>query len=524
MSLTEKYNKGLFADWVPKIVQLLLILVFIILLFPMSSIYVGNLSYMVGETGQMAEYFMWANFAGTVGMGAAMPVAFRVKLAFKIKDKVIFILLLVALFNFIIATTENPIVIVLVSILMNFFKMMALIEFMLPVMMILNPDGNRGKFYAMFYPFILGISQVGGYLLTKEASYQGWEYIYFQSGLICVVLTVVALIFMHNKHFDKPVPLYYIDWLSGILFILCFTALAYVLSFGKQQDWFNSSKIIFAGIFTITTFVILYYRQKILKYPFLSFNIFKRNNVKHGMVMLLMLGMFMALSSVQSIYTTGILNYDPIHNGKLNMMMLPGFVIAGIFAYNWFKAKKPIKYYIFSGFSSMMLYCLLMYFYMVPELNYERWYLPMFFKGFGMCSLFISAWFYTLDNLQIGEMLAAIGIVMVWRTFVTIGIFSAIFSWLQYQFQIESLGNLAIYYDGVTLPQQLVTSNIKSIQLNAVLAANKRLIGYVLIAGLGVLLYIVTHHFGKDRYFLIRLNELADSAKREYRAEKKSIT
>ncbi len=182
MSLTEKYNKGLFANWVPKIVQLLLILFFIILLFPMSSIYVGNLSYMVGETGQMAEYFMWANFAGTVGMGAAMPVAFRVKLAFKIRDKVIFILLLVALFNFIIATTGNPIIIVLISILMNFFKMLALIEFMLPVMMILIESRRQpGEILCNVLSFYFGnfpgwrlfsnqggrLSRLGIYLFSK---------------------------------------------------------------------------------------------------------------------------------------------------------------------------------------------------------------------------------------------------------------------------------------------------------------------------------------------------------------------
>lgn len=517
MEKASKYNKGLFEDWVPKVVQLLLILLFIVLLFPMSSIYVGNLSYMVGKTGQMAEYFMWANFAGTVGMGAAMPIAFRVKLRYKIRDKVVFILLLLAVFNFVLGTTDNPLIIVLISILMNFFKMLGLIEFMLPIMMILNPDGNRGKFYAMFYPFILGIAQVGGYFVTKEASYRGWEYIYFQSSVICIALAILAIIFMHKKYFDKPMPLYYIDWLSGLLFIISFSALAYLISFGKQQDWLNSNYILLAIIISVVTFLILFLRQKTLKYPFLSFDIFKKNNVKHGMLMLLMLGMFMALSSVQNIYTVGIQNYDPIHNGNLNMMMLPGFLIAGIFAYKWFNSHKPIKYFIFAGFTSMMFYSLFMYFYMVPELNYERWYLPMFFKGFGMCSLFIAAWFYTLDNLEIGEMLAAIGLVMVWRTFVAIGIFSALFSWLQYQFQIESLGNMALYYDGMTLSQQNVMANLKSIQLNAILSANKRLISYVLLAGIGVLVYVITHHFGRDRYVLVKLREIANATKRNYR-------
>jgi hypothetical protein len=516
-----KYNKGLFEDWVPKPVQLLLIIIFLLVLSPMSPIYVGNVYYMVGDTGSMTEYFTWANYAGTIGMGAAMPVNFRIKMRFKIRDKVFAILLLLALFNFIIATTKEPMVIVTISLFMGFFKMLILMEFMLPLMVILNPDGNRGKFYAVFYPFILGSSQIGGYLTTLIAFHRNWQAAYFEYTLLCLLLAVLCIIFMHKKHFDKPLPLYYIDWFSGLLFMFTFMLLAYVLAFGKQQDWFVSKRIVIATVGILISFTLMVYRQSILKYPYLSFKIFKRNNVLHGMLMLLMLGMFMALTSVQNVFTMNVLNYDAVHNGNLNLMMLPGFIVAGIFAYKWFNKQKPIKYYIFSGFVSMMLYSLIMYFYMVPELNYERWFLPMFLRGFGMCALFIAAWFYTLDKLLPNDMMPVIGTIMVWRTFIAVGIFSSLYSWLQYQFQIESIGTLAIYYDGTNLTPQNVSTNLKSIQVNAILAANKRLIGYVLIAGIGVLVYVLTHHYGKERYILVKLKELMDASKQEYRAEKK---
>jgi hypothetical protein len=145
----------------------------------------------------------------------------------------------------------------------------------------------------------------------------------------------------------------------------------------------------------------------------------------------------------------------------------------------------------------------------------------MFLKGYGMGALFISVWFYTLDKLELNDMLAAIGLVLVWRTFLVVGIFSALMSWFQYQFQIVSLGDLAVYMDGMTISPQNVMSNMKTIQLNAILAANKKIFGYIILVGFGVLLYVLTHHFGAKRFEYLRfirvLNGKSIIAKRRIR-------
>jgi hypothetical protein len=111
--------------------------------------------------------------------------------------------------------------------------------------------------------------------------------------------------------------------------------------------------------------------------------------------------------------------------------------------------------FIFSGFAAMVGYAIVMYFSMVLEFNYENWYLPMFLKGYGMGSLFISVWFYTLDKLEMDDMLAAIGLVLVWRTFLAVGFFSALYSWFLYHFQVVAIGDLAVYMDGMTVTPQM---------------------------------------------------------------------
>ena len=49
-------------------------------------------------------------------------------------------------------TTDNRWVLVAGSFLIGFLKLFPLIEMILPVMFILSPTGDKGRFYALFYP------------------------------------------------------------------------------------------------------------------------------------------------------------------------------------------------------------------------------------------------------------------------------------------------------------------------------------------------------------------------------------
>ncbi len=499
------YNKGLYHDWVPKPVQLLLIVLLMAVVMPLGGVYTGNISYMVGGTGALSEYYIWANYASTIGMGAAMPIVLRLKMRFKIRDKITFVMMLLGILNYINATTSEPAVIIGSSLLIGFCKMIVSIELFLPVMTMI---GNRGMFYGVFYGFVLVINQLAGYWAVEVSVLYNWQQFFIVVSVLCFVMALLQWIFMHNQYFALKVPLHYIDWLSILLFVSTFMFSAYVFAFGKQQDWPNSTKIINAGIAAFVSFALLVIRQTHLKRPYLSFKIFSRNNVLHGLFMLLCLGMFMATASLQNIFAVGVLGYDQLTNARLNLLMIPGILLAGTIAVFWFKKDKPLKMYIFSGFAAMLGYSVIMYFSMVMEFSYDNWYLPLFLKGYGMTSLFISVWFYTLDKLELDDMLAAIGLALVWRTFLTIGLFSALFSWFQYQFQIVSLGNLAVYMDGMTVTSQNVAANLKIIQLNAMIAANKKIFGYIVVAGFVILVYVLTHHFGRERFITGRFVRL----------------
>ncbi|PRD47737.1 efflux MFS transporter permease [Sphingobacterium haloxyli] len=498
------YNRGLTKDWVPKIGILLLIILLLFTFMLVNPIYSSNMGQMVGSTGIMSEYFVWANFASTIGMAAAIPLVMRFKMRFRSKELMVSSLLTMAVLSVAIATTMSPEVIVGSAFLFGFAKMFGMIEVILPVMFILSPTGDKGRFYSLFYPIAIIAGQVGGLIAANVSLGYDWQSIHMYAAATLLLVALICTVVMHDLRFSRKMPLYQIDWLSIVLFSASMLSLAYVFAFGRQQAWFVSTSIQYAAVASIALAVCLVVRQQFLKRPYMTFGLFKKANVRIGVVLLIGLGMFMGAGSIQSIYTNAILGYNWKINASLSLMTMPGMVIAGFVGFHWTKHKLPIKMYIFSGFAAYVLNYVILYFMMVPGLSIDWFLLPQLLNGYGMCSLFIAIWLYGLNGIPQNDMLTSVGSVMVFRSFIATAFFGALFSWVQYALQWQSVNNLAFYFDATIMNTYGTVGNFGQMQLDAILAANKTLLGYVIIAGLAFLTFIFFHQFGNFKYRIAR--------------------
>ncbi len=169
--------------------------------------------------------------------------------------------------------------------------------------------------------------------------------------------------------------------------------------------------------------------------------------------------------------------------------------------------------YILSGFAT---YVACLYFMMVSRLCIDWLLLPQLLNGYGMCSLFIAIWPYGLSGILQTEMLTSAGSVMVFFSFMATAFFCAVFSGVQYVLQCQSVNNLATHFDAMTISAYVV-SGFGEVQLRAIFAANKVLLGYV-IAGLALLTFIFFHQFGDFKYRIVRYRmRKSDSQKRKDR-------
>ncbi len=488
------YNKGLFADWVPKPLQLVLILVFLLPILVVSGIYTGNLSFMVGSLGTQNEWIVFANYAGVVGMGVSLPIIFRYKLRFHTKFLMVRTLLFLALASFMLGTTDNVLVIVSCSFFIGFLMMFALIELIVPVMFMISPDGSRPKFYSIFYPAAIIVPQVAGYLMTQLGFSTYWQNANFVMAIVMLFVAALAVVFMHNQRYDKKVPLTGVDWTGMFLYTSVFLALAYVIAFAKQQNYFRSDNIMLAIGIMLVGSVLYLINQRLKKEPFVHFGFLKNYSVIHGILMLLMLGFFLAGGSLQSKITIGILGFNPVMDNSFNLWMIPGLLLAIVFSFKWLVNDKSLKAYILIGFSAFIFYYIFMYFLISPGLSYEQLIIPNILRGFGMAILFIGVWLYALGNLAPDAMLGAAAVMIIVRTMIGPGLWSLVFNYIDGFWNLEVFTNMAGKMDASSMSPQAAMGYYKTIKLDALLISTKRIYGVLVMLGGAVLVYVSFLH------------------------------
>ncbi|MBC8053442.1 MAG: MFS transporter [Sphingobacteriaceae bacterium] len=512
------YNRGLFHDWVPKPVQLLLIILFTIPLLTINGIYTANISDMVGSIGIMTEDLLMANYAATIGMTVVFPLLLRTKQYFKSKHILLVTFISLAVLSYVCASTDHPSILIAANFLLGGMKMFGLIEVILPIMFILSPGGDRARFYAVFYTLSIALSMVSGFYSAQLAYNYNWQNVYQLVIPVSIFCILLVLIFSHNLYGSKKVPIYQFDWISMIVLSTSLMLLNYVFSYGRVLNYFQSDN--FQEAFIGFAILLLWFiqRQLTLKRPYLSLSVLKKKNVYGAILCIFLMNIFFATGSMQAVFTTGILKYSAQTNALLNSIMAIGAVFGGVFSFIWFKKKKGLKGIIFIGFSAFIGYHIILYFLFSPVIEINYLFLPLLLKGFGMVVLFISTAIFAVEKLEMTEMLSSVAMLVLFRSFIGPAFWGAVYSYGLYAGQMKHAAALVQRMDvndplfisrmnptvtgslaqgrSIEAAQSLgVQSMWGAVQMQATLTASKEIFGFIILAGALVLLFVLLFRF-----------------------------
>lgn len=496
------YKQGLYHDWVPKLLQLLLIIVTAIPFMAFSGVYSTNIVDMASGMNELSENYTMATYAMFIGMTAGMLLLFRTKQYFRSKEVVVVGLLAIAVLSYVCATTDSGAVIVFASLLLGFLKMFGMIEFILPIFYIISPKMDRNKCYPIFYPMALIIGQYAGYYMSAITYQMFWEYSYLFAIIYSLVCALCALIFMHSYHAMKPIPIYQFHGLSVILFFVAMMVLNYLLVFTKYHGWLRSEVTWGCGVAFVVLTGLFLYIQTTIKRPFLSLAGFSNRNVIASFIMILLMGLFVASGGMLNTYMMGVLGYTSFTVNQINTAMLLGAVVGGVVSFIWLKKQLPIKGLVFAGFGSYVLAHLILYFTIAPVVEIESFVLPTVLRGTGMCLLYISVAIYASEGLVPIRMLSVMSILVMIRSFIGPAFFGTILTWALYKLQLQNLSDLAAGMDSSSVEVALRGGArlYGATQLQAIMLAVKQLLGYTIVGGFVVLLYVSLHRFGTGRY------------------------
>ena len=483
--------KDLFHSWVPLYIRLPVLFILFLVILVANGVFLSTIGDIYSNLAVENEPYIQGYNAMYIGMGLGLIAHIRLKLRFSNKTLLLGGLSVMLLMNIVCATTSSPPVAVAACLVLGFAKISALVEIYIVWIYIWSRKLDTSR----VYPFVYFTALSGLYFMywinSKLAYVYDWRYAYIVVILALLLCMLFAIIFTENHPLTKKVPFYQFDFFGLILLGSSMMLFNYAIVCGMLEDWFNSSRITGALILALILFLGFLLRELKTKHPIFNLGLFKRPTFRLGLFYLLFLALFTP-TTFQTAFAGGVLHYETYRLMELNLYLIPGILAACIVGYFWYYFKFNPEPLMFIGFLAFVVHHYLMYNAFSTTFALHDFWLPSIIRGFATAVLYISLGLYTTKNLTIMEVTGASGAMIITRSFIGGATSTALYGYLLYRQRLDHFNYLAEKSDaGNIFFQGNAGVNYRNFQVQAILSACKDASGYIVIAGIVVLVIVM---------------------------------
>jgi DHA2 family multidrug resistance protein len=426
-----KIDMPLFRDFVPRWIRPWIYLFFAFVFQLSDSVYFVSASRMASTTVLTREDVMMCGYFALVGVNMPFPVMFRLKFRFMNKQMLLCCAVCILLCNVGSLFTASLPLLCVMCYLAGFCKLWGTFECMSNIQLWLTPERDFSIFFPFLYILVLGDIQCSELFGTYVDYYYSWQYMNY---LLIALLTVVILILVTSTkmfRFMKPLPLYGVDWLGGLLWSALILELIYLFNYGEYYNWFDSPKMRFDAFAVLVTGYFCIGRMLHIRHPFISPALWCYKNLVPLLVLFFVSEMLAASPNVlQNAMVDGLLHFDSLHTVRFTLFMMLGIVAGCFFTLVWIN-RLHLSYVrlLFLGYVGLVLYQVCMYFLVSPDVDIARLYLPTFLRGFGYTVIFCALTIYLEEMMPFEHFFHGLFIVGIIRTGLGAAVGTALFSY-----------------------------------------------------------------------------------------------
>lgn len=239
----------------------------------------------------------------TVGLVAILPITYRFRDYFRRVSLLLGVIGLQFFISVLCIFTSNEVLLLITSFLMGGLKIICIIDFLSLSIDLFPFLKNRGLFYGVFYGFVRTMREVSSYFTLTLIDQYDWRVIFIVSAIAAIFSIFICLVLFHRSRMQRKVPLYQVEWISMLLMIVAGVSLCYILTMGKEKEWFASQEIVYASILLIISTVVFVYRQYNIKHPFWNLRVFKiYKQIPLGFTLMLVMYIFYTTSLLYNTY------------------------------------------------------------------------------------------------------------------------------------------------------------------------------------------------------------------------------
>lgn len=496
--------------WVPKWVGVLTVLLIIVPIGMINGANIGSMLEVSDALGVLGEDIAMGFYATSAGMTVAYPLVKTVVNAVTPKTLLLADLIIQVFLCLFCSWVHNIDLIIVASFLIGFVRAFVIYWFFISFMPVLAPNNTRSELYAWFFPFLFGVGQISIALTAQLAYHYDWTYIYRFLSVNLLLAIIFVLIFFRYARRPIHFPWRKLHYRSMFLVGTGLLMVMYVFIYGKQQDWFNSRRIMAYSIIAPLLLAGFVWQQTASKRPYLSlYPLTRRKNVIGYIYMFITL-FFSTSTILVTNYLNNVLKTDSVYSNGIVMWLLPGFVVGGVIGYYWYRVGRwPFRILIVGGMLCSAFFFAGMYFGISPDSTYEMLKFPVFMQGMGMMVLVIGTAVYVFEELEAPHWLSNIFFMLFFRTtlaaVIGMWVYNNALYYLQQKYAVrlsgtftsvdsiasshysEALQNALADGHGMSEATQVATNTLYTVlQEQATLMGLKTIFGWLLIAALFV--------------------------------------
>lgn len=320
--------------------------------------------------------------------------------------------------------------------------------------------------YTVFYGGLLTSIPICAIYCSVMVQYFDFNYIFY--GLAIAILPMIALIFltMNSKaRFTRKLPLYQVDWI-GFLFYLLFCCLfGYVMVYGIQLNWLDSISICIAIVVLTFSLLLFIVRQWYLKRPLINLQVFAYRNFRIGLLLLVLFYILKGTSGFTFSYLEVVLGVDPIHLIPIWLFNIVGIVIAMFVTARFVLSGTSFIRIIIVGFALLGLFHWMMYRSFSSNATTNDFLFPILVFGAGTGTLFVPIVMFALSSVppKIAYNVSFVGILF---RFIGFCISTALSNY----FQLYTRSNVYLHYrehtNTLNIENEVAAQRMSAIYLN----------------------------------------------------------
>lgn len=271
------------------------------------------------------------------------------------------------------------------------------------VLQLIFPRLHTARVRVIAYSLLYGCIQIAVPFYAICSSivlhYLDFNWLFYGFNILLVILVLIVLCTMNSQaRFTKKIPLYQIDWTGYLLYVCFILTLGYILVYGRQSGWLDSTLIqslTTANIIMLFLFII---RALKLKRPLIDLQIFKAEHFIMGLLLLFVFYIFKGTTGLAYGHLEVILGADPLNTIPIWTAVITGTILSMSVTARFVLMGYNLIRIIIIGFGMMALYYALMIQFVSLQGQTKDFILPLFIYGAATGVLFVPIVLFTVSS------------------------------------------------------------------------------------------------------------------------------